>query len=140
MKEVCRQARARGRSIGFVPTMGGLHEGHLSLVRKVKELADIVVVSIFVNPTQFGPEEDFERYPRDLAGDVDLCIAEQVDYVFAPTGDQMYPPQSKTFVEVADLSERLELRDPGGATGQRYRSPGESGIPGPGGIRPRGGR
>jgi len=104
MKEICRQARGNGRKIGFVPTMGSLHEGHLSLIRRVKELADIVVVSIFVNPTQFGEGEDLKRYPRDLAGDVDLCVAEEVDYVFAPSDEEVYPKGAQTFVEVRDLS------------------------------------
>ena len=108
MKEISRQARARGLRIGFVPTMGSLHEGHLSLVRRVKASADVVVVSIFVNPTQFGPYEDFERYPRDLARDVDLLIAEGVEYAFAPEREDMYPEGSATFVDVADLSLRLE--------------------------------
>jgi len=108
MKELSRQARAAGRRIGFVPTMGSLHEGHLSLLRRVKELADVVVVSIFVNPTQFGPGEDFDAYPRDLARDVDLCIAEDVDYVFAPSADEIYPSRACTHVEVDGLSGRLE--------------------------------
>jgi pantoate--beta-alanine ligase len=108
MKEICRQARANGRKIGLVPTMGSLHEGHLSLVRRVKELADLVVVSIFVNPTQFGEGEDLKRYPRDLAGDVDLCVAEEVDYVFAPGDEEIYPKGAQTFVEVRDLSEIYE--------------------------------
>jgi pantoate--beta-alanine ligase len=108
MKEVCRQARANGRRIGLVPTMGALHDGHLSLIRRTKEQADIVVVSIFVNPTQFGDEEDFESYPRDLAGDVDLCIGEGVDYVFAPQVEELYPEGSATFVEVVGLGEPFE--------------------------------
>lgn len=108
MQEVSRQARAKGRRIGFVPTLGALHEGHASLVRRVKELADIVVVSIYVNPLQFAPGEDFERYPRDLARDVDLCIAEEVDYVFAPSLEEMDPEGSRTFVEVDGLCSILE--------------------------------
>lgn len=108
MKEVGRQARANGRRIGFVPTLGALHEGHLSLIRRVKELADVVVVSVFVNPMQFGPEEDLARYPRDLAGDVDLCVAEGVDFVFAPSVEEIYPAGSQTFVEVRELSGMLE--------------------------------
>ncbi len=108
MKEVGRQVRANGRRIGFVPTLGALHEGHLSLIRRVKELADVVVVSVFVNPLQFGPEEDLARYPRDLAGDVDLCIAEGVDYVFAPSAEEIYPAGSQTFVEVRELSGMFE--------------------------------
>ena len=108
MRETCSKARLNGRKVGLVPTMGALHEGHLSLIRRVKELADVVVVSIFVNPTQFDKKEDLERYPRDLAGDVDLCVAEEVDYVFAPSKEEMYPEGSRTHVEVAGLSDVLE--------------------------------
>jgi pantoate--beta-alanine ligase len=88
--------------------MGYLHEGHLGLVRRVKEVVDETVVSIFVNPAQFGATEDLSRYPRDLARDTDLLIAEGVDYLFAPEVDEMYPKGPGTFVEVADLSNRLE--------------------------------
>ena len=91
-----------------MPTMGFLHEGHLSLIRKVNELADIVVVSIFVNPTQFGPEEDFDKYPRDLTGDADHGIAEGVDYLFTPEVTGLYPPGPRSHVEVEELSGRLE--------------------------------
>lgn len=108
MQEMSQRERARGRSIGLVPTMGLLHEGHLSLIRRARELADVVVVSIFVNPTQFGPNEGFDRYPRNLARDTDLCIAEGVDYLFAPETDEMYPEGDGTFVEVAGLSTMLE--------------------------------
>lgn len=108
MKEIARQARARGRKIGLVPTMGFLHDGHLSLVRRVKEVSDIVVVSVFVNPTQFGDSEDFETYPRDLTRDADLCIAEGVDYIFSPLVEEIYPRGSSTFVEVENLSSVLE--------------------------------
>jgi pantoate--beta-alanine ligase len=108
MKEVARQARGRGLRVGLVPTMGYLHEGHLSLIRRVDELADLVIVSVFVNPAQFGPEEDFERYPRDLARDADLCIKEGVDYLFAPEGEEIYTPGPRTLVEVTGISERLE--------------------------------
>jgi pantoate--beta-alanine ligase len=108
MKEIARQIRAKNRKIGFVPTMGALHDGHLSLVRRVKEVADETVVSVFVNPTQFGANEDLDRYPRDLSRDADLLIAEGVDYLFAPEADEMYPKGPRTYVEVADLSARLE--------------------------------
>lgn len=108
MREISRQARALTRRIGFVPTMGALHEGHLSLIRRVKAASDVVVVSVFVNPTQFGPSEDFDRYPRDLARDADKCITEGVDWLFAPEAAEIYPQGSCTFVEVADLSSRLE--------------------------------
>lgn len=107
MKARTRAHRARGERIGFVPTMGALHDGHLSLVRAARQQCDIVVVSIFVNPTQFGPQEDYDRYPRDLAGDVNALTAEGVDYVFAPTVEEMYPPGFATYVEVEGLSERL---------------------------------
>ena len=108
MREISREKRGRGKKIALVPTMGALHDGHLSLVRRARDLADIVVVSIFVNPTQFGPREDYERYPRDLARDADLCIAEGVDYVFAPEARDMYPPGYRTWVEVEGLSSVLE--------------------------------
>jgi len=88
--------------------MGALHEGHLSLVRSVKSRADLNVVSIFVNPTQFGPNEDFARYPRDLAKDAELLAREGVDLIFAPEPEEIYPPGAETFDEVAGLSDVLE--------------------------------
>jgi pantoate--beta-alanine ligase len=92
--------RAAGRSIGLVPTMGYLHAGHMSLVKQARAENDIVVMSIFVNPTQFGADEDFEGYPRDLARDAGLAEEEGVDFVFAPEADDMYPDGYGTFVEV----------------------------------------
>jgi pantoate--beta-alanine ligase len=108
MREISKRARARKLKIGFVPTMGFLHEGHLSLIRKINGMVDVVVVSIFVNPTQFGPEEDYDEYPRDLTRDADLCIAEEVDYLFTPEAVDLYPPGPRAYVEVSELSERLE--------------------------------
>jgi pantoate--beta-alanine ligase len=108
MKEIARQAKAAGRTVGFVPTMGYLHEGHLSLVRRVRQASDLLVVSNFVNPTQFGANEDLDRYPRDLARDADLCIREGVDVMFAPEVAEMYPTGACTWVEVEGLSTRLE--------------------------------
>jgi pantoate--beta-alanine ligase len=93
-------ARAEGKSIGFVPTMGALHEGHFALVRRAREECGYVVVSIFVNPTQFAPGTDFEKYPRDLAGDAAKAEAVGADLVFAPSVEEMYPPGDSTFVEV----------------------------------------
>jgi pantoate--beta-alanine ligase len=90
--------------------MGALHAGHIALVRRVKAQADLTVVSIFVNPTQFGSTEDFARYPRDLPSDADLLALEGVDFVFAPEPDEMFPPGTATFVEVAGLSDKLEGR------------------------------
>jgi len=86
------RAALAGRTVALVPTMGALHEGHLALVREALELAPTVVVSVFVNPTQFGEAADLERYPRDLAADVALLAAEGVEYVFAPSAEEMYPP------------------------------------------------
>lgn len=100
-------ARAAGQRVGFVPTMGALHEGHLSLVRSARERADLVLVSIFVNPTQFGPGEDFARYPRDLAGDACKVQGAGASLVFAPTEALMYPPGEETRVRVGRLAEPL---------------------------------
>jgi pantoate--beta-alanine ligase len=108
MKESCAAARTQGKIVGFVPTMGALHEGHLSLVRRVKAQADLTVVSIFVNPTQFGSNEDLARYPRNLPGDADVLAREGVDILFAPEPEEMYPPGAMTFVEVVGLSDKLE--------------------------------
>jgi pantoate--beta-alanine ligase len=100
--------RAQGRSIGLVPTMGALHEGHLSLVRAARAACDTVVATIFVNPAQFGPNEDFSKYPRTFDADCRLLEAEKVDLLFFPAVDEMYPPGATTFVEVETISDRLD--------------------------------
>jgi pantoate--beta-alanine ligase len=110
MKQVTRQARAEGRLIGFVPTMGALHEGHLSLLRAAAQQCSPVAVSIFVNPKQFGPGEDFQKYPRTLQADRARLEGLGVDYVFAPPPAEMYPDGFRTSVVVEGLSERLEGR------------------------------
>ena len=107
MKEASARFKNAGRTIGFVPTLGYLHEGHLSLVRASKKAADATVVSIFVNPTQFGPREDLAKYPRDLARDARMLRAEGVDILFCPDAAEMYPPGYKTYVEVHDLQNKL---------------------------------
>jgi pantoate--beta-alanine ligase len=107
MASVSKRLRADGQTIGFVPTMGALHEGHLSLIRKARKENDVVVVSIFVNPIQFGPQEDYRRYPRNLRQDARLCSKEGVDIIFYPKTEDMYPKDYKTFVFVEDLSEVL---------------------------------
>ncbi|MHB8767296.1 MAG: pantoate--beta-alanine ligase [Deferrisomatales bacterium] len=107
IRAAARAARAGGRRVGIVPTMGYLHEGHAALVRRCRELADWVVVTIFVNPTQFGPNEDLARYPRNLAGDLELCRREGAGAVFAPSVGEMYPPGHQTFVTVEELSRPL---------------------------------
>ena len=107
-RQACARFRAAGKSLGLVPTMGALHAGHLSLVRAAKESCDAVAVSIFVNPTQFGPKEDFSSYPRVFEQDCQTLQAAGVDVVFAPSVEEMYPPGASTFVEVEGLSDRLD--------------------------------
>src|SRR6478752_5602002 len=104
LRAACERARAAGRRVGVVPTMGFLHEGHRSLIRAARRDADFVVVTIFVNPLQFGPNEDLDRYPRDLAGDLAQCAAEGVDCVFSPSVAEMYPRRPVTTVHVAELT------------------------------------
>ena len=107
-RSACARFRAAGKTLGLVPTMGSLHEGHLSLVRSAQTSCDAVAVSIFVNPTQFGPKEDFAAYPRSLQEDCRILEAAGVDLVFAPSSEEMYPGGAGTFVEVAGLSDRLD--------------------------------
>ena len=107
MKALAREWRRQGKRIGFVPTMGYLHDGHLSLVRESKARADVTVVSIFVNPTQFGPNEDFTKYPRDLAKDSAYLKEAGVDGLFYPEAAEIYPPGYRTAVEVEGLQDRL---------------------------------
>ena len=106
----CRRARANGKRLGLVPTMGALHEGHLSLVRAAKAQCDTVVVSLFVNPTQFGPTEDLAKYPRPFERDRELLEKEGVAILFAPPVDEMYPKGEVTRVVVEGLSEKLDGR------------------------------
>jgi pantoate--beta-alanine ligase len=103
-----RQLRSEKKTLGFVPTMGALHQGHLSLVRAARGGCDAVAVSIFVNPTQFGPGEDLARYPRSFEADCSLLAAAGVDLVFAPSVEEMYHPGASTRVHVAGVSERLD--------------------------------
>lgn len=107
MQETSRGHILHSRTIGFVPTMGALHEGHLSLVRISRQENDITVVSIFVNPLQFGPSEDYNQYPRDIEGDMKKLRKEGVDILFLPDSDHMYPEGFCTFVEVSGLSDKL---------------------------------
>src|SRR5579871_3771265 len=117
-RQACAKARASATKptvLGLIPTMGALHEGHLSLIRTAKKQCEIVVATIFVNPTQFGPNEDFSRYPRTFVADCALLEAEGVDILFAPSVEDMYPTgTSRTFIEVPGISERLDgLSRPG---------------------------
>ncbi|MBI4746711.1 MAG: pantoate--beta-alanine ligase [Deltaproteobacteria bacterium] len=107
MKEASQALRAEGKKIAFVPTMGYLHEGHLSLMRKGREVGDALIVSIFVNPTQFGKGEDLERYPRDIERDKELCKGEGVDILFVPSVREIYPENYQTYVDVEDVTKNL---------------------------------
>ncbi|MCK4496305.1 MAG: 4-phosphopantoate--beta-alanine ligase, partial [Candidatus Aminicenantes bacterium] len=107
LKAEIKALKSNGKIIGLVPTMGCLHEGHLSLVRSSVKKADCTVVSIFVNPTQFSPNEDFREYPRDLKHDSEILERERVDYLFIPEASAMYPEGFKTYIEVHDLQDKL---------------------------------
>lgn len=108
MQSLADSLRKESRTIGFVPTMGFLHEGHVSLMRRARHECDVVVVSIFVNPTQFGPGEDLDRYPRDDEGDRRKCASAGVDILFMPTAAGMYPEKPSVFVTVEGISDVLE--------------------------------
>jgi pantoate--beta-alanine ligase len=105
---VSKEAHRAGKRVGFVPTMGALHEGHLSLVRTARAQCDVVIVSLFVNPKQFGPNEDFSRYPRTAEKDSAMLAAEKADYLFMPGVAEMYPPGATSWVTVEGLSEKLD--------------------------------
>ena len=107
MQKISLKHKLERKKIAFVPTMGYLHEGHLSLIREGRKRGDILVVSIFVNPTQFGPNEDLDKYPRDFERDKKLCEAEGVDYIFYPEAKDMYTEGYQTYVEVTELSKYL---------------------------------
>ncbi|MFQ6104393.1 MAG: pantoate--beta-alanine ligase, partial [Candidatus Glassbacteria bacterium] len=106
-RQVLKEERSRGKCIGFVPTMGYLHEGHLSLVDIARKHSSTVVMSIFVNPLQFGPTEDYEEYPRDLNRDIRLASERGVDLLFTPGVAELYPEENLTFIEVKKITERL---------------------------------
>jgi pantoate--beta-alanine ligase len=108
MRPLADTLRREGKRIGFVPTMGFLHEGHLALMRRARQENDIVVASIFVNPVQFGPNEDLDRYPRDAEGDRAKCVTAGVDILFMPTASEMYPEKPSVFVTVEGISDVLE--------------------------------
>lgn len=107
VRSLIKAARSGGKKIGLVPTMGALHIGHISLIKAAVKKCDFVVVSIFVNPTQFVPGEDFEKYPRPLDADLEICRKAGTDVVFAPTPEQMYPSENITWVNVEKLTEPL---------------------------------
>ncbi len=107
MKDIVKNLKKEGKSIGFVPTMGYLHEGHISLMECSKKENDITIVSIFVNPTQFGKNEDLDKYPRDLERDLEICKKVGVDYVFHPSVEEMYPDGYSTYVIMETLVDKL---------------------------------
>jgi pantoate--beta-alanine ligase len=106
-REAVLAAKHAGKRVGFVPTMGALHAGHAKLIETARAECDFVVVSVFVNPTQFGPNEDFDRYPRTFAADRELCARVGTDAIFAPTRELMYPPGFRTLVQVDELQDKL---------------------------------
>jgi len=117
MKSACRDVTRSGKSLGLVPTMGALHEGHMSLVRSSRAQCDVTAVSIFVNPLQFGPTEDLDKYPRTLEHDKELLTQAGVELVFVPGVAEMYPAGAQTYVDVADLSSKLD----GGSRPRHFR-------------------
>jgi len=108
MQEIAEFFRRAGKTVGFVPTMGFLHEGHVALMLAARDECDVVITSIFVNPAQFLPNEDFAQYPRDFLRDFYICKQAGVDYIFNPSAEEMYGDNYKTYVNVEDLSEKLE--------------------------------
>ena len=110
MRAACRAARQGGKRLGLVPTMGALHEGHLSLVRAARAACDVVAASIFVNPTQFGPNEDLAKYPRSFEQDCEMLEREGVELLFAPTVEEMYPAGAVTWVTVEEMNGKLDGR------------------------------
>lgn len=107
MRRFIKKCKNQGKRIALVPTMGALHEGHLTLMRQAKQSADIVIASVFVNPTQFGPNEDFNQYPRDLASDREKAASAQVDVIFHPQPKEMYPAGYTTYVNVEGITDKL---------------------------------
>jgi pantoate--beta-alanine ligase len=107
VRALCDEARGAGQSVGFVPTMGAFHDGHVSLMRAAREAHDLVVVSLFVNPTQFAPSEDLDAYPRDPAGDAHKAVTAGVDVLFTPSTEEMYPEPGLTTVSVSELTDVL---------------------------------
>jgi pantoate--beta-alanine ligase len=107
---VSKEAHRAGKRVGFVPTMGALHEGHLSLVRTARAQTGVVIASVFVNPKQFGPTEDFSKYPRDPERDAAMLAAEKTDYLFLPSTEEMYPAGAETWVSVEGMGEKLDGR------------------------------
>lgn len=107
MRRASHEAKTAGKRLGFVPTMGALHEGHLSLVRAARAQCEVVAASIFVNPLQFGPKEDFSKYPRTFERDCELLKKESVDFIFAPSAEEMYPAGAITYITLEGLSEKL---------------------------------
>jgi pantoate--beta-alanine ligase len=132
MSSLARKLRRENKTVGFVPTMGALHEGHLSLVNEARQMCDVVIVSIFVNPAQFNQQIDFDQYPRDLTADAALLTEYQVDYIFAPDASEIYGENFSTFVYVENLTETLEgasrpgfrlFRAEGRAASRRHQTP-----------------